>query len=482
MQPLNSNSAAPEVWLCVDLDGTLIRTDLFWESLILFLKYNIWKAVFLPIWLLYGKAHLKQKIAERVTLEAKTLPYNEDFLRYLHNQHDKGRKLILITGSNLKFAAAVAKHLGIFSKVEASNATLNLVGNAKLHRIEALFPKLQFDYAGDSAVDLPLWSKARRAIVINAAPKLLKKVKNIAEVELVIEDKKPGLKTYLKAARIHQWLKNTLLFLPLMAAHELGNSHMTLHALIAFFAFSLCSSSGYVINDLLDLSSDRQHPHKKFRPFAAGLIPISHSFLLILLLLTLSFLLASLLPLTFSGILFLYLLSTISYSVYIKRIVIIDTVMLGGLYTLRVFAGGLATGVEISFWLLTLSIFLFFSLALCKRFVEIRLFAEIGKDSLQGRGYVVGDQTLLLALGIASGYQAVLVLALYLNSPEVSTLYPNPSWLWFLCPLLLYWITRIWFKSYRGNVIDDPLLYSLGDKTSLLAVLVGTLILQLAAL
>ena len=456
---LNAN-----VPLVVDLDGTLIRTDLLHESVFALLKVNVFYLFMLPLWLLKGKGYLKQQVADRVDLRFDLLPYQPDFLNYLRSEHEQGRRLILATASNADFATGVAKHLGIFDDALGSSSAENNAGARKLMRIKALLNTLPFAYAGNSSVDLPIWKESCGAIVVNGKNGLRDQAEGVSEVVGVFDDKHNYLLSLLKAVRLHQWLKNGLVFVPLVLSHQLTDAQMFLQALMGFVAFSLCASSVYLLNDLLDLPSDRQHPTKRFRPFAAGDLPVVHGVIAMVLLLLVSMVIALLLPPYFFPVLVLYYACTMAYSLWLKRAALVDGVMLASLYTLRLIAGAAAIAVAPTFWLLAFSMFLFMSLALIKRYSELQLLQADGEGQLAGRAYRSVDTETLAQLGVASGFQAVLVLAFYINSDRVSAEYVRPEALWLLCPIMLYWISRMWLLTRRGEMHDDPVVFTIRDR------------------
>jgi len=467
--------------LCVDLDGTLLATDVLWESFLVLLKTQPWKLVFLPLWLIRGKAYFKQQIARHVVLNPATLPYREDVLQFLTREKAQGREIVLATGSDRKLAEAVGRHVGLFSEIFASDGRTNLVGRRKLTAIENYTNGKGFDYLGNGKVDLSVWKAATEAMVVHPSARLLKQMQSVSAVHQIFSPPKNGLSTVLHALRVHQWVKNVLLFIPLLLAHKIFEGEKVLLLLYAFLSFSLCASSVYIVNDLLDLESDRHHPEKKLRPFAAGNLSISTGLILTPVLLGSSFVIATLLltPL-FAAALALYLALTTAYSMYLKRIAIIDVLVLAGLYTLRMLSGAVAVNVHVSPWLLAFSIFVFFSLALIKRYSELTTIHDSSKTVVNGRDYYFDDRGFLLNIGIASGYLSLLVFTLYVNSPEVIALYQNPQYLWLVCPLFLYWITRLWLLAYRGPVVEDPLVFTLKDPASYTVGAVIGLILMIA--
>jgi 4-hydroxybenzoate polyprenyltransferase/phosphoserine phosphatase len=480
MEPESYNAEAAPVPLCVDLDGTLIRSDLLLESLFGLLKRNLLYLLLLPFWLLRGKAAFKGRIAARVELAVDLLPYNEPLLAWLREQRAAGRPLLLATASNVRYAEHVALHLGLFEGVLASDGETNLSGRRKGQRLVERYGERGFDYAGNSAVDLLVWSHARGAILVNAPASVAQRAGRLTRIERRFEDPPPTLREYLKALRLHQWLKNLLLFVPLAMAHQALAPQLLGQALLGFLAFGLCASSVYLLNDLLDLPADRGHPSKRKRPFAAGRIPLHHGVVLIPLLLFAALLGALWLPWPFLGALGLYYAVTLAYSLRLKQAALVDVLTLAGLYTMRLVAGGAAAGVALSFWLLAFSMFLFLSLALVKRYSELLVMQQDNRDNAQGRGYQVGDLEGLAQFGAASGYLAVLVLALYINSEQVKALYARPEAIWLLCPLLLYWISRVWLLARRDQMHEDPVVFAIEDRRSHWLVIIGAAILWVA--
>lgn len=453
--------------LCVDLDGTLIATDALWESLLLLVKSKPISLLSLPLWFMKGKAHFKRQIAERVKLNPASLPYRENVLSFLKKEQETGREIVLATAADETVAQGVAAHLGIFSEVLASDGAINLSGQRKLAALKKHSGTNGFDYIGDAGVDLPLWQAAHRAYLVQPSTALHNKARRVASVGGVFTEKKNNLFSLLKALRIYQWVKNILLFVPLLMAHKVIEAELNLQALYAFVAFSLCASCVYIVNDLLDLEADRLHPHKRHRPFAAGVLPIKAGVLTAPLLLVASFTIAAVfLPLNFFIVLGLYFLLTTAYSFHLKRVLIVDVLVLAGLYTLRLFAGGIATSVPISPWLLAFSMFFFLNLAFVKRFSELHLMQESKQTKSKGRGYVVGDIELFRSIGPASGYLSVVVLCFYINSREVVLLYKHPELLLLIGPFLLYWITRMWLWALRGKMTDDPIVFAAKDPAS----------------
>ena len=465
--------------LVVDLDGTLFKTDLLLESFFSLLRQAPLAALAVPFCLLKGRAHLKREIASRVRLDAALLPYRTALLEHLRIERGKGRSIVLATASDELLAQQVADHLQLFDSVLASDGNANLSGERKRERLVSQLGERGFDYAGDGSVDLPVWASARKAIVVNPNPRLLRAAGKVAAVESVFDDSRPSLAEYLKALRPQQWLKNLLVFVPVLAAHRFNESALMLRSLLAFAAFCCCASTGYLLNDLLDLSADRHHPRKRLRPFASGRLPLSYGLVMIPALLVLGCVLAAFGSRLLVGAVLLYLALTLTYSFYIKTVALLDCLVLAGLYTLRIMGGAAAVAIWPSPWLLAFSMFLFVSLAFVKRYDELVVMRGVDGDHAKARGYEISDAELLASKGTASGYMAALVLALYISSSAAKALYRRPEFMWFLVPLLLYWVGRMWLVAHRGKMIDDPLVFALRDRTSciLIALMLGTTLL-----
>ncbi len=463
--------------LVVDLDGTLIHTDMLHESLLKILANNPFKILLVVYWLMKGKAHLKRKLANRINFDPSILPYNKVFLTWLKRQRDEGRKLILCTGTDHLIAIKIADYLSIFDEIIASDGITNLTGEQKAKILARRFGQDGFDYAGNSQADLMVWQYARKAVVVNTPSKLREEIETNCRVEQIFSFCALNSLVVCQILRVHQWLKNLLIFVPLLAAHQLTNLIVWSHLIIAFVSFNLCASSVYVINDLMDLESDRSHPRKHQRPFASGSAPIWLGICLLPLLLFSSFLLAGYVGGHFMLCILIYFSVASAYSWKLKRIILIDSLILALLYTLRIIAGSVAANIALSFWLITFSIFLFLSLAFVKRYVELQAHSMDKKLKINGRGYLTADAPLIQMLGTTSGYTAVLVLALYINSEAVVRLYRMPEVIWGSIPVVLFWVNWIWLQAHRGKMHDDPLIFALKDKASIFAGLVFSIIL-----
>lgn len=452
------------VALCIDLDGTLLKSDVLYESVLALLSKNPLYLFLLPIWLLRGKAALKHEIARRIDLDVTTLPYDERVIEMLESTQARPR--VLCTATNRKYAAMIAQHLGVFDLIIASDEALNLAGKSKAEMLVQCFGERCFDYAGNESRDLKVWSHARAAWVVNASNSLAERASRVSRLDQHLPATHTGFNTWLKAIRLHQWLKNLLVFVPLLASHRFIELSSLVSTLIAFLAFGLCASGVYVLNDLLDLPSDRAHPRKRKRPFAAGSLPLAHGLTAAPLLTLAGFMSALAVGQAFAIVLLGYYTMTLAYSLRFKRVVMVDVIMLAALYTVRIIGGAVAIGTGLSFWLLAFSMFLFLSLAMLKRYTELATLLASGQDKASGRGYAVDDLPLIQSLGAASGYCAVLVFALYINSPESLDLYRRPQVLWLICPMLLYWISRAWVKAHRGLMNDDPVVFAVTDHAS----------------
>jgi 4-hydroxybenzoate polyprenyltransferase len=464
VRPAERPTAGPV--LVVDLDGTLLKTDLLLESVLVLLKQKPLCLFLLPVWLMKGKAYLKQQIARRVELDVSVLPYRSDLIEYLKGQRNGERLIVLATASDMRPAQQVAEYLKVFDRVYASDGITNLAGKSKRNRLVEVFGEKAFDYAGNDWHDLQVWSAARKAIVVAASRVVSLRVAQVAQVDRVFEKQRRGLLAYLRPLRIRHSLKNILVFVPLLAAQRLLEVPLLEKAILAFVAFQCFASGGYLLNDLFDLHADRHHPHKRLRPFAAGDLPLSYGLFMIPALVALGCVISLLVSPLLLAILLIYLALAAMYSFYVRKVVLLDVIVLAALYTIRIMAGSAAVSIWPSHWLLAISTFLFFSLALVKRYGELMIMRRIDGNGATARGYELDDGELLAAMGVASGYLAVLVLALYINSDKAQVLYGRYELIWFLCPLLFYWISYVWLIAHRGKMPDDPVVFAVSDRTS----------------
>jgi len=471
--------AACDVPLCVDLDGTLLRSDLLWESIAILLREKPWLAFALPFWLLQGKAALKRKILEKIHVPVDSLPYHHELIDWLRVEKAQGRMLVLATASDRIVVEKVAAHLDLFDLVLSSDGARNLKGTAKLAELKARFGN-QFDYVGDAAVDLAIWRECRHAILVDPSQQVAAAALASARVERTFTSRRPLLPLILRQMRPHQWMKNLLVFVPLITSHQFTHPPLLVKAAVAFLSFGLIASSVYVLNDLLDLQSDRLHHRKRSRPFASGQLSLAWAFCLVPALLASGFGLVALLIPSALGVLFIYYILTCLYSYWLKGKLLLDVFALGGLYTIRIVMGSAAYHVDLSVWLLSFSMFLFLSLGFAKRSAELYNVASAGAEANRRRAYKPSDLPVVNIFGIAAGFSSSLVLTLYMNSDNVRVLYSNPDVLWLLFPLVLYWLSRIWIIASRGEMDEDPVLFAAKDRTTILVVLACALVMWLA--
>jgi 4-hydroxybenzoate polyprenyltransferase len=468
--------------LCVDLDGTLVKTDTLVDSVLVLARQDPVKLLHIPGWLKKGKAAFKRQVTRAVQLDVEHLPYNHALLEYLRQEAGRGRAIYLATAADGALAERVAAHLGIFAGVLASDGATNLAGGNKLAAFRRQFGE-QFCYIGNARPDAEVLAACVAPMVANPDSALLGQLRRSGTVPAArFDDRASAGKSWLRAVRLHQWAKNTLIFVPLLLAHRWVAGAFA-GAGIAFLSFGLCASATYIINDLLDLESDRKHPRKRRRPFAAGDLSAIAGVAAVVVLLAMAAALAVFLqplihllagdyalrlPHAFLGWLALYTASTLVYSLFLKRKLLLDVFVLSGLYTVRILAGSASTNVPVSTWLAGFSVFFFLSLAFVKRFSELEGLRERGGIASNGRGYLVSDLEQIRALGTGSAYAAVLIMTLYIRDPETRLLYGHPYLLWLVIPVLLLWLSQVWMLASRGDMHDDPVVFATTDKRSLL--------------
>lgn len=467
--PAVSSTALPP--LVVDLDGTLTPTDTLIESILSLLKQSPLYLFKLALWLWAGRAAFKQQVATHSRFKPVHLPWRPELLAYLQEQHAQGRRLILATAADASIAQVVALQIGLFDQVIASDGARNLKGHAKLAAIQqAVGPR--FVYAGDSKADLPIWRSAEAAILVGASGAVRHEVRTAGiPVEKQFEQPRATWRVWARALRVHQWVKNLLIFVPLLTSFEFDNASKCIAALLAFITFSMAASATYLGNDLWDLDSDRQHPRKKNRPLASCVLSIPRALAAGGLLLATALILAWMVSPAFTGMLAGYVVLTALYSWVLKQYVLIDVLMLALLYTFRVLAGAVAISVPVSPWLLAFSVFIFFSLALVKRCSELVALQHQGKRGCHGRDYQVSDLVVLWPLGIGASLCSVVVFGLFIGSPSTQARYGNTDALWLVGIGLIYWIARLWIKTARGEMHDDPIVFALYDFGSRVAIL-----------
>lgn len=452
--------------LYVDLDGTLIATDLLWEAVCRLTLERPSELLRIPGWLVQGRARFKREMSHRIVLNPARLPYREEVLQRVRRVRRAGGRVVLATASDERWAEQIAQHLGLFDGVLASDGQTNLAGAAKLEAIER-DGRGGFEYVGNSRADREIWRRARHAIVVAPPGKGDRVLGGVNSSSEMLEGGPGGVRAVLRGMRPHQWLKNILLFVPIVFAHAVGDVEKLSSTLLAFVCFCACASGIYLINDLFDLDADRSHPRKKKRPLASGALSIPAAIgwavaLLVAGLGSASLLVGVELGFMLGG----YGLVTTGYSLLFKRLLFLDILVLAGLYVFRVMTGAVAAEVPVSPWLLVFSMFFFLSLAAIKRYTELLAASSRALDQLPRRGYEVADAGLIQSIGLSSGYLAVLVVGLYVSSDDVRRLYATPALLWLVCPLLLYWISRIWLLARRGDVSEDPVLFAVRDPVS----------------
>ena len=476
--------------ICVDLDGTLVKSDTLVDTVIVLARQRPGAVLSFPKWIAEGKAAFKRRVTSLAELDVVALPYNQPLLEYLRQQHAEGRALYLATGADALLAERVAAHLGIFQGLLASDGNTNLTGHKKLAAFRERFPQ-GFCYIGNAKPDVPLLTSCVHPMVANPHGPLRSGLRSAGVFPVrTFQDAQPGGTAWLRAIRLHQWAKNVLIFLPVLLAHVRAKGILAAAGL-AFLSFGLAASATYIVNDLLDLEADRHHPRKRRRPFAAGdLSPIA-GLVTALVFVCLSIFLAFAIPralgglspniqsgagYSFLGWLILYALATTAYSLRLKRTVLVDVIVLSGLYTVRILAGSAATNVPVSQWLAAFSIFFFLSLAFVKRFSELEsMRRRVGggeAPAVRGRGYRISDLEQLRSFGTASGYASVVVFSLYIGNEVAKGLYTHYMRLWLLVPVLLLWLSRLWLLASRDDLHEDPVIYAITDRRSLLMGLV----------
>ncbi len=466
--------------LCVDLDGTLITTDTLWESLLLLLKKNMFFALLLPFWLVRGKAYCKQQITQKTQLPIDSLPYNKSLITWLKQQKESGKSLILITGAYQSIAKQVATHLGIFSEVLATDGNNNLVGKNKRDLLNQRFNKSGYDYVGNSRQDLPVWQDARHSYVTNASQGTLRKAKQHANVQGNFAVKRNKWALIARALRVHQYAKNTLLFVPLLLTGIVINQEIFLNYLLTFISLSAFASSLYIANDLMDLTDDRKHPKKSQRPFACGALSLPFGVLLSCICFIIAISLLLFLPTITQYLLLSYVLLNLFYTHIFKKIILLDVFLLAALYTLRIILGMSLISFGYSAWLILFSIYFFISLAFMKRYIEINDMADAGANSLSGRAYKFEHKNLIAIFGIISAYVSAVIFSLYINSTKALHIYAHPQILYGTVLIILYWISRTWLLAWDKKVHHDPVLFALTDKVSYLSATAIALLILLA--
>lgn len=470
--PLNN-----KIPLCVDLDGTLLRSDLLYESFLMLARQKPLTALQAPLWLLKGKANLKAEIASRVDFSDARLPLNEDVLAFVREAQGQ-RPTALVTGSHQSLAENIAEQTGLFDRVQGSDSHTNLTRERKRDWLVGEFGKGGFDYIGNDRDDLVVWPEAREALAVSQEGGITSQAKH--GFSKVFPSERPGIRDFLSLMRVHQWSKNALILVPFVLDKRFDDMAALGLILVAFLAMSLLCSATYILNDMLDLQADRRNSTKSKRVLASGRVSLSTGVKVMGLLFSGSLMLTAFLPLEFNTVLAAYLVLTLMYSFVLKRKAILDVIMIAALHTLRVIAGTVAISAAWSFWLLAFSMFVFFSLAMAKRVAEVINLENEGKTSTYGRDYQTSDKPLLVNMGVSTGFLSILVVALYINGEKVAQLYQSPMMLWLLCPVLMYWIGRIWLITSRGKMHEDPIVFAMRDRISLVSVATMGLVVLMA--
>lgn len=465
--------------LCVDLDGTLIKADMMFDSVALLIKKNPFYLFIIPFWLSRGKLFLKEQLIKNVHQDIDNVPINQDVVDYLIDEKKNGRNIILVTATMQNYADEFKEKFDFFDEAVGSKGGINLVGIQKAEYLKNRFGDRGFDYIGDSSKDLYVWKFAANALIVGNNQEIIDKAKQISNVIKIWEDDNESkISIIYRQLRVYQWVKNLLIFLPALLAHNLELSTY-FNLILSFFSFSFVASSIYIFNDLMDLNSDRNHEIKKNRPIAAGKFKISDAFIYSFFLMIVGILISAFVNSSFMIVLIIYIISTFAYSIYLKKIYIIDIITLAVLYTLRLIAGSATSGEIISEWFAAYSLFFFFSMGALKRFTELK---NSKKEKLSGRGYLSDDIDLIKSMGISSSLISVLVMVLYINSSTISQLYPNPKFLYLIIPILLHWVLRVWILADRSLMNEDPIVFGIKDKSSYISAILIFVILLLGIL
>lgn len=468
-QPEASLPNGTDLPLILDLDNSLLRTDLLQEQALAFVKENPLRILLIIVWLLQGRAYLKRQLAQLGEMDVSRLPVNQELANYAKSEHDKGRLVVLATAADFLIASRVARRFDFIDRVVASDGKTNLKGVVKARALAEAFPD-GFTYAGDSQADLAIWKLATRAVLVGTNKGVSRRAKMLTEIEATFPPK-GQFRAFLKAARLHQWAKNGLVFVPLVLGGKMLVAEAWFNAGLAFLALGLLASTTYLVNDLWDIEDDRQHWSKQNRPLASGAMSITAAVVAVPVGLFLSFFIGLLAGPSVVAVLFAYLALTLGYSFAFKRKPVLDAFVLAILFTLRLVLGIVAVGVVASPWLLVFSMFLFASLSFAKRQTEVQRMMERGQDigqKIAGRGYFAADLPFILGMGIASGMASVLIMVLYLtNDALFADFYANAVWLWAIPPALFLWLSRIWMICQRGELNDDPVAFALRDPKSL---------------
>ncbi len=479
---MNDTDKTPDpVPLCVDLDGTLLRTDLMWECIAALLRRRPWRVLLLPLWWARGRPYLKARLAREAPPDMETLPYRERLAGWLREQAAGGRAVWLVSGSHHWLVRRVAKRMGCFVGVEGTRRGVNLSGRPKAEWLVGRFGERGFDYAGDRGIDLRVWCRAREAILVDAPQRLESAARAAAErVRAWGESGRAGVGAWLHALRARQWLKNLVVFAPAITSFQIARPDVFLPCLTGAVCFCLVASALYLFNDIVDLEFDRRHPDKCGRPIASGALGMRDALVGACLLLAAAVLLAAMLPQGFRSVLAGYGALSIAYTLFLKRLVVVDALALTVMFLLRIVGGGWAAGLGVSSWLMGFALFLFLSLALAKRYAELRALREARRENAGGRGYRASDLEEVGFVGIASGLLSVFVVAMYIGSAEAAASYRDRMMLWLLCLVILFWVGRLWLINHRGELHEDPVRFVTHDVASYVSAAAAVAVILLA--
>lgn len=449
--------------LVVDLDGTLIRNDLLHDSLLFIAIRRPSKLGGLIKKIVKGKSSFKDQVARIYVPRPEHVVFNSEVLELIRESKLRGTKVFLVSASTQTAVTSISENLGIFDDAMGSRDT-NLKGQAKADFLISRFGKKAFDYVGNSKSDLPVWAAAAEGYIVSKSKRLQTKAGQVNQKSHILNSNVTKM-PLLRELRVHQWVKNLLVFVPLLTAYKVSDLELVKQGILAFLSFSLLASAIYVINDLADINSDREHEKKRTRPVAAAIISVPSAVLLAIALISAGLFAAISVNLEFVAVAVTYLLLTSAYSFFLKQVAVLDCVVLAILYSLRIVAGGLATGISLTYWLLTFSGFLFFSLAWMKRYAEVS--KSTSQYNVPGRSYAKGDMPFIFALGMGSALLSILVFVLYIENGLSNSVYEQPELPWLAVLALTFWLGRIWLVSFRGLMHEDPIAFALKDRVSL---------------
>lgn len=468
----NSESTTCLLPLIVNLDDMLIKCNLLLESSILLIKHSIFNIFIILKWLLTDRVLFKEKISELISIDTEKLPYNRSVIDFLTAEYKNGRKIILISVSPIKYAQKIADYLGLFSSVIITSTKFNPEDINKPEKKLVDCVKNGFEYVCYSNNSSSFLIKRYNDYTVNNSIPPKNDVHQTVNIVYTKNESNSGILKYFKAIRVYQWSKNFLLFVPLITSHNISKTDMLIRCIFGFLAFNFCASSTYILNDIFDTESDRKHPRKKNRVFARGDISVSNGLVIAMIMTVSGISLSLFLSINFTLLVLSYIILTFFYSLFLKKKAMIDVITLAILYSIRIFGGAQLINVDVSFWLFAFSIFIFLGLALIKRCTELQVISHTSTDApLFGRDYDINDLQTLRSIGITSSFISIVVFALYINSTEVLSLYSYPKFMWAICPALLLWINRLWIKTSRCLMHDDPLIFTFKDIPSQLLIL-----------